>query len=374
MIFAATLRSRTAMLAHTLLPAPGRRAPRGAGAARATLVLAALLGTLAYLVLRELLMVLARAGGTLEDAASLIAVLVNLTLAGLLVFDLHEGVSALLADTDLDLLRRAPLKPRVQLAIKLFDALPRTSLLIVVLVVPSVIAFHGAFGLAPWAWALLPVQALSLWALPFALGAAAAILMLRVVPARHAREALGLVSSLTLLGLWLANSFLLPRMGGETGAFDDFRGSLARLALGMSGTPGGGLATSLVAAATGRASTAILRTGWLAGAALASLAMVVWVAQTSLESVQSRIVAWAPRRAHTAPLLPRLSHAPQSLVGAILARDSRLLRRNWTILGDLLTTVVLWTLLPAVLEPMFDSSRPLLARAKIGRASCRERV
>ncbi len=365
MILAATLRSRGAMLLHTLVPVPGRASPRGAASTRIAVVLAAVLAVLAYFVMRELLQVLAQAGGTLTDAASLIAVLANLTLAGLLVFDLHEGVSALLSDTDLDLLRRAPLKPHTQLAIKLFDALPRTSLLMAVLIVPAIFAFHEAFHLAPWAWLLLPVQALSLWALPFGLGAAAAVLMLRVVPARHAREALGLVSSLTLLVLWLANSFLLPRMGGDATSLDDFRGALARLATGMQRTPGGWLATSLTASAAGDVATALVRTGWLAGAALVSLGLVVWVAQTSLESVQSRMVAWSPRRARGAARTHPWTQAATSLTRAMLARDVRLLRRNWTILGDLVTTVVLWTLLPVVFEPMFDTARPLLARTML---------
>ena len=365
MILAATLKSRGAMLVHTLMPARGHRGPRGAGAARAAVLMAVVLGILAFFMMRELLRLLSQAGGTLNDAASLIAVLANLTLAGLLVFDLHEGVSVLLADTDLDLLRRAPLKPHTQLAIKLFDALPRTSLLMAVMIVPSVLAFHDAFHLAPWSWALLPVQALSLWALPFGLGAAAAVLMLRLVPARHAREALGLVSSLTLLVLWLANSFLLPRLGGDTPAFDDFRGSLARLASGMPRTPGGWLATSLTAAAQGDAVTAVIRTVWLASSALVSLALVVWVANTSLENVQARIVAGSPRRTRTAPRATPTQQAPLSLMLAMTTRDGRLLRRNWTILGDLLTTVVLWTLLPVLFQPLFDTARPLLARTML---------
>ena len=91
MILAATLRSRMRMIGHTLLPHPGRRAPRGAVATRVALILALALGVLAFLVMRELLSLLGQAGGSLRDAASLIAVLANLTLAGLLVFDLNEG-------------------------------------------------------------------------------------------------------------------------------------------------------------------------------------------------------------------------------------------------------------------------------------------
>ena len=299
------------MLAHTLVPERGRRPPRGAIAARVTVALAVVLGVLAYLAIRELLALLIQAGGTQADAASLVAVLANLTIAGLLVFDLHEGVSALLADSDLDLLRRAPLEPHVQLGIKLLDALPRTSLLLAVMVVPAVLAFDNAFAFRPWSWALLPIQALSLWALPFGLGAAAAVLMLRLVPARHAREALGLVSSLTLFALWLANSFLLPRLGSEGAPFGDLRGAVMRLAHGMPATPGGWLAASLTAAASGDVAGALLGTARLAGVAAASIALVVWVASSSLEHVQARVLAAPSRRGRVSSPLARPDAEPK---------------------------------------------------------------
>ena len=365
MILAATLRSRVRMLAHTLLPERGRRAPRGAIAARVAVVLALVLAALAYLVMRQLLGLLVSAGATVHESGALVALLANLTLAGLLVFDLHEGVSALLADTDLDLLRRAPIRPHVQLGIKLFDALPRTSLLMVVMIVPAVIAFQATFGLHAWGWLLLPVQALSLWALPFGLGAALAVLMLRIVPARHAREALGLVSSLTLLVLWLANSFLLPRMAGDPAVLEDFRGALDRLAHGMPHTPGGWLARAIASAASGDLPAALADTARLLAAATAAIACVLLVAHTSLEHVQARIGAAPPRRGRAAPVRAAAGAGPRSIVAALLARDARLLGRNWTILGDLVTTVVLWTLLPVVLGPVFETSGGLLARAML---------
>jgi hypothetical protein len=280
----------------------------------------------------------------------------------MLVFDLHEGVSALLSDSDLDLLRRAPLRPHLQFAIKLIDVVPRTSLLLVILLLPAVIAFHAAFHLDVWGLVLLPVQALALWAVPFGLGAAGAIVMLRLVPARHAREALGLVSSLTLLVLWLANSFLLPRMGQPGGPLDDFRGTLARVALGVGETPGGWLGASLAAASAHDTRGAWLATARLVLAGGAALAAVMLAAHASLGHVQARIAGATTRRGRTgAPPAPRAA-TPTPLPAAMLRRDARLLGRNWTILGDLVTTVALWTLLPVALGPLLENSREMLAR------------
>src|SRR5262249_11335097 len=237
-----------------------------------------------------------------------------------------------------------------------------TSLLLIVLTAPAVLAFHTFFGLPWWGWTWIPVQTLALWALPFGVGAAAALLMLRVVPARHAREALGLVSSLTLFTLWLADAFLLPRLGGEHGTLSDFRGALAVFARGMPGTPGGWLAAALGAEVAGHAAHAALETVRLAGAGGLSLALLVWVASVHLEPVQARLLVAPRRRGRIAPARARLSRSPVPLGRAVLARDARLIGRNWTVLGDLLATVVLWTLLPVVFGPVVELSRDVLAR------------
>jgi len=352
------------MLRHTLLPARGRRAPRGAASARLAVALGLVLGGVAFAVVRLLLKLLADAGGSVHEAALLIGLFANFTLVGLLVFDLHEGVTVLLADSDLDLLRRAPIRPVAQLGIKLLDALPRTSLLLAVILVPAVAAFQSAFGLGAIGWALLPVQALALWAIPTGLGAAAALALLRVVPARHARELLGLVSTLTLFALWLVNSFLLPRLGGDLGPFADPRRTLDSVAHGIGWTPGGWLAIALEAAAAGVPAAALAGTLRLALAGGLAIALVAWTAHAGLESLRARIAASPPRRGRAAARVAA-GAGPRGVVRAMLARDARLVGRHWTVLGDLATTVVLWTLLPLVLGPVFDAPRPLVARAML---------
>ena len=88
------------------------------------------------------------------------------TLAGLLVLDLREAIQTLITDSDLDLLRRAPIAPAALFAIKLGDALPKTSLLFAVVALPAVAAFHWAFPLPWWTWLLTPLLMFALWAIP----------------------------------------------------------------------------------------------------------------------------------------------------------------------------------------------------------------
>src|SRR5262249_1044481 len=74
----------------------------------------------------------------------------------LLVFDLPEPVAAVVADSDLELLRRAPLPALPVLAIKLVDALPRSGLPLGILAFPAGCAWAAAYGLPAAGWALLP--------------------------------------------------------------------------------------------------------------------------------------------------------------------------------------------------------------------------
>ena len=99
------------------------------------------------------------------------------------------------------------------------------------LALPAAIAFSLSRPLPPWGWLLLPLQLAALWAVPLGLGACGALLLVRWVPPRRARDVLALLSSLILIALWLVNSFLLPRLAGEGG------GMAERLAAALSPAP-----------------------------------------------------------------------------------------------------------------------------------------
>jgi len=359
-------RARWQAFRNTLLPRHGRRRSRRTGPSRAAAVLGLVLGLLSFAVVRELIGLLVSGGGGLHDAALAVAAIVNLTLVGLLVFDLHEGLSALLVDSDIDLLRRAPLGPASLLVLKLFDALPRTSLMLAVLVTPALFAFHAMFPLPGWSWLLVPVQLVALWATPLGLGIAGSLVLLRHVPARHAREALGLMSTLTLFALWMVNSFLLPRVGEPATSLSEVRVALARMSDATAPLPGAWMGHALERAVRGDVLHSLAATAMLLGYAAASVLVAVAVAKRDLEAVQTRILGGGMR--HTGRVRarrpPRATGA-RSLLGAMITRDGVLLARHWTILGDLLVTAVLWTLLPIVVSPLFETSRPTLARAML---------
>src|SRR2546425_8576004 len=204
MNWAGVARGRWRLAVNTLF-----RERRAAGKPRRELwavALAVLLGAMVCVGLAALFGQLAASGATASEAGGALALVLTAALIGLLVFDLHEVVATLIADSDLELLRRAPISRLALFALKLVDALPRTSLLLVVLAVPAVVAYHAFYPLPIWAWLALPFELLVLWLIPLSVGIAASILILTLVPARRASEALGLLSTLTLFVLWLVNS------------------------------------------------------------------------------------------------------------------------------------------------------------------------
>jgi hypothetical protein len=339
---------------------------RRRGAARAAhpllgLLLALIIAGLIGLAIAALFGQLAAEGSSADETAAVLAMLLNATLLGMLVFDLHEAVSTLVADSDLELLRRAPIRPGELFLLKLLDALPRTSTLLLVLALPAIAAYHAFHPLPRWAWLLLPLQLLALWAIPLGLGIALGVLFLRLVPAARARQALGLVSTLTLFGLWMANSFLLPRLADHEGD------PIARLRVAWGSdsiSPGHWISRAVAGAASGEIDTPLVATVALVAIAVASLVAAALVASHHLEAAQARIAAGPGRRRARRATRPR-ALGRTTLLGAVLRRDARLLARDWTVLGDVMTAVILWTLLPLVGAPVYTPSSHLLARAML---------
>jgi hypothetical protein len=294
-------------------------------------------------------------------AADLLALVIGAGLVGLVVFDLHYAVSTLLLDSDLDLLRRAPLRAPALLAIKVVDALPRTTVLLVVLVVPAILAYSQIAPLPGWAWRLLPFQLAALWLIPLGLGLAIALVLLRRVPAARAREALGLLSTLTLTLLWLANAFLLPRVSPDpldpTGLGALAPGHwLAQL------SPAHWLAQALLAAHRGASALAWTASLKLVLGGVVAVALAIFVASRDLEPALARVAGGGAKRARA----PRPHAWPaHSTFTALIARDGRLFARDWTVLSDVLTAALLWTLLPLVGAPLVNVSSTLLARSML---------
>ena len=158
------------------------RARSGLGAVALALAISALL----TYSLTRLFVAFAADGATALEASRVLVAVFTATALGTLLFDLHATMATLLLAPDLELLRRAPLPARTVLALKLLDALPLSSTMILALAIPTTIAFALAYpgtlhiGLAPFVLA-------ALWAVPLGLGVAVAAALVRIAPAEIGR-------------------------------------------------------------------------------------------------------------------------------------------------------------------------------------------
>jgi len=354
---------------RTALPF-ARGAPTGGRRRRARTWVFALLASgmavVSWAALRALFGALAAAGADGTQLSGVLGMLLTGATLALVALDLDVAVATLLLDPDLALLRRAPLPPASLLALKLVDAFPRTVLPLAILALPAAIAYLGvvhAHGAAAIAVLLLLAP---LWTIALALGIAVVLPFVASVPAARAREALGLLATLTLTVLWLVNALYLPRVaeaGGEP---------LARVLwlathrpAWLAATPGPLAAAALEALALGNAGVASRAIGALALESLGALGLAALSARAFLPRVLDAIAAPAPRRggrrrANAAPA-PRAT----PLLAAVLARDARLLVRDWPVFADVLAAAVLWTLIPLVSRLVLEVRSAALARAML---------
>jgi hypothetical protein len=310
-------------------------------------LVAAWMGGFVLAGLRALFGALAAAGASPRELAALLALVLSATLAALVVFDVDDAVRTLVSDSDLELLRRSPIPPRTLLALKALDAAPRAAMPMLVLALPALVAFAAQGGGGPLFWAAAIVVLAALWVTPLSIGAALSLLVLRAVPAARAREALGLLATLTLTLLWAATAIVAPRvLQTDPTALPGLRAALAR-ALENPG-PAAAAAQAMAAAARGDVRSVARELGWLvAGAALATLAALA-VAHAALPAVLDRLAGSGTRErpaARGAPSRP-FAWRTRGIARAIVRRDGRMLRRSWTLLGDLAVASGLWTLLP----------------------------
>jgi hypothetical protein len=331
-------------------------------------VLAVMLGAIVAIGLTSLFGQIASEGADARAASGVLALILAAALAGMLVFDLHEVVSTLMADSDLELLRRAPIR-RSRCSCSSSPTPSRARrLLLLVMAVPGTFAYHLFYPLPAWGWLVFRSRSSGCGRSRSESGPRASILLLRQVSPRRARETLGLLSTLTLFALWLANSFLLPRLAG-TGA-DPY----APLRSAIEGgtpidriSPGRWVANAIGAAATGDFLAALRWTAVLLVVALLSLALSASIASRHLEVAQSAVAGGTGIVAAVAENARRRTGSvrARSFLETVLRRDLRLFLRDWTVLGDVLTTAILWTLLPLLGTPLYHVSSHAIARAML---------
>ncbi|MCC6350726.1 MAG: hypothetical protein IT347_14160 [Candidatus Eisenbacteria bacterium] len=346
---AGVVRSRLALVRAWLWTrSRGRLRPRaGVATAALALLLAAALGAALAMAFGGL-----RSAGLPEAGARvLLAWLFTATLTGVLVFDLHEALAALVTAPDLDLLRAAPLSPRALTALRLLDALPRSLPIVLTLALPATAAFASAYGLrAPDLAGAVPAL-LALWLAPLGAGLALALPLARALPPARARDLLGMLATFALVAAWLANALLVPRAG-----FDE----VAAGAIGALPAPPRWLPSTLAAQALATDGPRAGAMGWLALSAIAGLALAWWSTRRHLEAALDRSQE-APRRLVVAR--GRLVRA--TLAGAFLFRDARLFARQWTVAADVVAASLLWMLLPLLSAPLLPAPERELARSML---------
>ena len=352
------LLGRARLLRNSILPRGRSRAARWL---RGPLVSVAMAAAAAWIVGSAFVVVFETftgLGGTPAELRAVLALVIDAALLGFFLFDLETAISVLILDRDLDLLRRAPLAPRAILGIKLVDAAPRTAALLVTLALPALAAFVALRPGSALAWLALPIVLALLWVIPLALGLALTLGLVSRIPARRARESLGLVATLALATLWLANVFALRRsavMPGEP--LVRVRALLSDLGPALERTPGGWAATVLDGGGhQGQAALALAATA-LASVALAALAAGRYLAPTL---AAARTPAAGARRRGTRSAMRRLP-----LVLAVMRRDWTFYVRDWKLLGDAVAGAVLWALLPVVAMPLESTRSPGLVRAML---------
>ncbi len=358
------LLSRVRLARNQFLP---RRGGRGSSPGRPLLAvtLALVLATFVAFALGGLFLQLQSDGADARDASVALALALTTSLVGLLAFDLHEVVSTIVLDSDLQLLRRAPVPAWASFALKLLDAFPRTSALLVILAVPALVGYAVIFPVPAWCWALVPLALVALWATALGIGVTVAMLLLRVVPANTAREVLGLLSTFAVFVLWIGNSFVLPRLALDSASpLAMLHAIEAKAPWGYRLSPGTWIAEMMGAAGAGDAGYALRALGGALVVAALTLLAAGLVAARNLEAVQARVSGSGGRAARGPARAMRFTQRP-SLFGALLVRDLRLFLRDWTVLGDIVVASALWTLLPLVGAPLYSLERALLARAML---------
>lgn len=362
MLAAGVVRGRLRLARASFRKSAGRTHSRPAWT---DLILLALLGAAMLVGTGVVFDRLADRGFTVTEAGTVLGMILVSAFAALALFEVHLALTTLVLDSDLELLRVAPLSPVQLLAIKLIDAAPATGALFAVFSIPAILSFGRAYGLPAWAWAATPVLLLGLWAVPLGIGMALSLLVLRIVPPRIVRETLGIVSTLTVTVVLMANAFFMPRVADDARAFAEALVVLGRqLAALEHWMPPLWATQALVRASASDGSSVVpslARVALVAAAAAASLAILAWVARHSLDPVMSRLASSSTRGRGRRDAIARIgrSRLGTGRSAALVRRDLRLFLREWPVLGDVAFAALLWPV-AALLLPQLEEDASVL--------------
>jgi hypothetical protein len=308
---------------------------------------------------------LARQGVAAAEAGTVLGVILVSAFGALALFEVHLALTTLVLDSDLELLRVAPLTSTQLLGIKLIDAAPATGALFAVFAIPAILSFGRVYGLPPWAWIAIPPLLLGLWAVPLGIGMALSLLLLRAVPPRIVRETLGVASTLTVTVVLVVNAFVMPRVADDAHTVAH---SLVMVGQRLSELerwlPPLWATRALVLAHASDFAPAAARIAMVIAAGVISFALLAWVARHSLDPVMSRLVAVHGRGRGRGDAVQRIGRAriATGSFGALVRRDLRLFVREWPVLSDVALAALLWPMAALVLPRMEEGAGSVVFR------------
>jgi ABC-2 type transport system permease protein len=153
------------------------------------------------------------------DFRSYLEALPSIVLFGALVLLILTSFGNLLASLylsgDMDMLLAAPVPMRAVFIVKFFSGLVIPYIVLFVLLGPALLGFGQGLGYG-WAYYVAVIVVLALFPLlPVGLGALLVMAVVRVVPARRAREIVGLIGGMVGAAWWILSQFsreIAPRM------------------------------------------------------------------------------------------------------------------------------------------------------------------
>ena len=268
--------------------------------------------------------------GTIEEAVvrrSLEGLLAVLMVA--VAFSVLTGaIGTLYGSVDLPFLLSQPVPAYRVFALKVAETYASSALLPAVFTVPVLVALGGERH-APFAYYPVALLALtSLYALPVALGALLALVLMRVSPAGKAREVATAASVVAAAGLVFGLRALRPEQlqAMTPEEFEQLLGAFAALEIGW--LPSAWAAHAVWQGLAGRFSAGATVLVALALLALGGLALLAARAYAAGWYRSEGDTAWAPGRRRSAERPPRWERALGPLGGGIVVKDLRLLLRD----------------------------------------------
>lgn len=289
--------------------------------------------------------------------------------SGLITFALFWGVGSVLGqlylNSDLELLLAAPLRRWEIFVLKLLEGAWAA-------LMPALIALAAllGYGIAQratilyYVWAVLAL--LALLAMIVALSMLLVMGILRIVPAKRARELLALVWVIFFGAVWFA-WMMLTRRGSWVGTMMDSQATLVRIGQAIGWSPAAWLTGSLVALNAGQWAGFALRAVWLLAGAVAAVGLAYTVydrtfyrtwgmLRESASAVGRRISARAGRRVSLAQRLGSVLPWPAR---EIALKDWTVLPRDLRWLSGLLMPIVVAAFYVYMLGFSGDSARGL---------------